>query len=325
MAVELADQAEAHAAEYMRVSLGFVDAQVTRRSGDGGIDVRSSRAVAQVKLHLRRTGRPDLQKLHGANAAHGDRTMLFFAHAGFSAPAVTYAESCGMALFTFELDGRCTPANAIAVNLVQRASAEIRRMRAEREKAAAEQERNARTASARVHLQREEAEQERLRRSSARDESQRRIWAEVEKRRRVTKRQQKPSARADRRARTSERGERIRRSAIVPKTFYFTAFGVCVVLASICVLLLVSAAFTDDVGARIVLAVFGLLGVTAFVSLGLWCWRRICRLRPQTEPPEESSAVVMPCPACGVKNRAQSGKSVRCGSCGEPFEVSSGS
>lgn len=105
-----ADEAERVAASIMR-QLGFADARQTQRSGDGGIDVLSSGGVAQVKWQTAKVGRPALQNLVGAAHIHGTPAMLFFARVGYSAQAVQFADSVGMQLFTFGLDGSYRPVN----------------------------------------------------------------------------------------------------------------------------------------------------------------------------------------------------------------------
>lgn len=57
-------QAELNAADKMK-SWGFTDAVATTGGTDGGIDVRSSRALAQVKWKGGAAGRPEMQQLYG--------------------------------------------------------------------------------------------------------------------------------------------------------------------------------------------------------------------------------------------------------------------
>lgn len=110
-------EAEVNAALWMQV-LGFHDADVTKISGDGGLDVLSSRAVAQVKLQFAPVGRPHLQNLVGAAVEHPGKMRLFFALKGYSAPAVTYAEQNGIALFSYSIDGNnIVPENTMAHHL----------------------------------------------------------------------------------------------------------------------------------------------------------------------------------------------------------------
>lgn len=109
-------QAERNAAEQMR-ALGFADAQVTRGGADGGIDVRSSRAIAQVKYQAHQIGRPAVQNLYGARGTDHHLKMLFFAGTAYSAPAIKYADSVGVCLFEYSPLGELTAINAAAVAL----------------------------------------------------------------------------------------------------------------------------------------------------------------------------------------------------------------
>jgi hypothetical protein len=112
----LADEAEEAAARFM-VRLGYVDARRTAASGDGGIDVDSSAAVAQVKAHMKPVGRPMLQQLHGAATALG-KAALFFALDGYTAQAVGWADGVGMALFRFDHSGAMEAVNDRARSLL---------------------------------------------------------------------------------------------------------------------------------------------------------------------------------------------------------------
>lgn len=103
---------------------GFVDASVTGGSADGGIDIISIGALAQVKFEAHQVGRPTLQRLVGASR-RSDRLLLFFSGAGYAAPAIEYAEEMEIALFKFDLLGRMAPANGIA-QFVLRKFEEIR-------------------------------------------------------------------------------------------------------------------------------------------------------------------------------------------------------
>ncbi|WP_411157656.1 restriction endonuclease [Nocardia puris] len=55
-------EAERNAAARMR-EMGFADAAVTAGGADGGVDVRASRAIAQVKWRGGMVSRPEVQKL----------------------------------------------------------------------------------------------------------------------------------------------------------------------------------------------------------------------------------------------------------------------
>src|SRR4051812_34396114 len=88
-------QAEERAAQLMR-DWGYRDAKVTGPGSDGGVDVRSRKALAQVKHHAAPVGRPALQQLVGARG-RGSAELLFFASAGFTATARVYAGEMGIA------------------------------------------------------------------------------------------------------------------------------------------------------------------------------------------------------------------------------------
>jgi hypothetical protein len=106
------EAAESNAAARMR-ELGYCDARVTGRGADGGVDVVSDRAVAQVKQESYQTGRPALQRLYGARGDDRSRDLLFFSAAGYSRQAVMYADTVGIALFTYDVLGRIAAANPV--------------------------------------------------------------------------------------------------------------------------------------------------------------------------------------------------------------------
>ena len=105
--------AEAIAAAYMRLELGFVDAKVNGgiSAPDGGVDVVSSRAVAQVKANFRSgpVKRAPIAQLIGDTIVqpYVDRERLFFA-ASYSDDAVQYARKARVRLFLFDDSGCIT-------------------------------------------------------------------------------------------------------------------------------------------------------------------------------------------------------------------------
>ncbi|MGW0708412.1 restriction endonuclease [Streptomyces sp. NPDC002643] len=107
-----ARDAELIAAEWMRY-LGFADATATPVGADGGIDVVSEEAVAQVKLEGKATGRPTVQQLHGVAVNEG-KTGVFFSAAGYTPQARTWAETSGTALFRFDRQGAVEAVNTVA-------------------------------------------------------------------------------------------------------------------------------------------------------------------------------------------------------------------
>ncbi|WP_251151393.1 restriction endonuclease [Cellulosimicrobium sp. Marseille-Q4280] len=109
-------QAEEFAAWHLR-TLGFADAQVTQASNDGGIDVRSTRILAEVKQLTAVVGRPLLQRLVGARGAQHHLALAFYAANGYSRGAREYAEEMGVALFTYSTLGDVVAVNAPAREL----------------------------------------------------------------------------------------------------------------------------------------------------------------------------------------------------------------
>jgi hypothetical protein len=114
--VKTAAAAEAYAAEVMR-ALGFSDARATGPGADGGIDVVSSRAVAQVKMEAILTGRPVLQGIKGVAAVEKKRAIVF-SLAGFTQQAVAWADRADVACFEFAFDGSIDPRSIAALALM---------------------------------------------------------------------------------------------------------------------------------------------------------------------------------------------------------------
>ncbi|MBX3067222.1 MAG: restriction endonuclease [Cryobacterium sp.] len=108
--------AEIAALEHMK-SLGFIDAQRTQSGADGGIDVESSEAAAQVKFYASPVGRPDIQRLRGA--ANGYRISVFYSTGGYTKEAVEYADSAGVALFLMDPYGNAEAYSQSAEVLVR--------------------------------------------------------------------------------------------------------------------------------------------------------------------------------------------------------------
>lgn len=97
--------------------LGFSDARCTPAGTDGGVDVRSSGAVAQVKAQLTPVGRPELQALYGVARSEG-RRPLFFSLMSYTAAALTWADEVGMPLFRFDHAGMVEPVSVAAEELL---------------------------------------------------------------------------------------------------------------------------------------------------------------------------------------------------------------
>ncbi|WP_458683628.1 restriction endonuclease [Prescottella equi] len=120
--------AELNAARQMR-RLGFHDAEATRPGADGGIDVRASGAVAQVKCRSHPTGKEAVQRLYGARGKAHTLDMLFFSSSSYSGPAVECADDLGVCLFTYDVRGEITPVNEAARQLVSRSRAKTQRQK----------------------------------------------------------------------------------------------------------------------------------------------------------------------------------------------------
>ncbi|MFJ3704796.1 MULTISPECIES: restriction endonuclease [Streptomyces] len=114
--------AEHNAAAWMRY-WGYTDARADPGGPDGGIDVRSARALGQVKYVAAAVGRPELQLLFGARGRLLDRQLLFFTGSSYAAPALRYALENDIALFVYGLDGSMEARNAPARRITDRARA----------------------------------------------------------------------------------------------------------------------------------------------------------------------------------------------------------
>ena len=116
-----AAEAELLAAEWMRY-FGFHDAITTQPGPDGGLDVTSADAVAQVKAQAVAVGRPIVQQTFGAAVA--DKKQAFvFALGGYTADAQSWATANDVALFEFAFDGSVTPVNVPARLILAEADA----------------------------------------------------------------------------------------------------------------------------------------------------------------------------------------------------------
>lgn len=94
--------------------MGFPDAVLTGQGADGGLDVRAVGLVAQVKAHMSPVGRPDVQRIYGVGEAEHAQAV-FFSLTSYTAQAIQWANSVGVPLFRFSLDGGAEPINAPAV------------------------------------------------------------------------------------------------------------------------------------------------------------------------------------------------------------------
>jgi hypothetical protein len=106
--------AEFLAMEWM-VYFGFEDAFVTNPGQDGGIDVDSSEALAQVKFQALPVGRPVVQQLLGV-ASLQNKLAFFFSSSGYSSSAVEFADEADISLFEFSINGGLNPVSDSASN-----------------------------------------------------------------------------------------------------------------------------------------------------------------------------------------------------------------
>lgn len=93
--------AESLVAQWMRW-LGVYDAEVTKFVGDGGIDVESSRYIAQVKNFTGNVGIAAIRELAGVAAVDG-RTALFFTSGVYPKDSEAWSQSAGIYLFTYDI------------------------------------------------------------------------------------------------------------------------------------------------------------------------------------------------------------------------------
>ncbi|PQP25956.1 restriction endonuclease [Rhodococcus opacus] len=115
--IRTAAEAEINAAEQMQ-KLGYGDATALLGGADGGIDVYSSRAYAQVKWRGGSAGKSDLANLYGTRGTSHARKLLYFSGPGYTDEAVDYADTVGIALFRCEPDGETPPVGVHAPKLV---------------------------------------------------------------------------------------------------------------------------------------------------------------------------------------------------------------
>ena len=97
------EAAEHLCADWMRF-LGEADVRVTRVASDGGVDITSSRCVAQVKNYQGSVGVQEVRQLVGAASVDG-RYPIFFTSGHYTRPAVEFAEQAAVRLFVYDAKG----------------------------------------------------------------------------------------------------------------------------------------------------------------------------------------------------------------------------
>jgi hypothetical protein len=95
------------------VHWGFHDAKATPIGPDGGFDVISSNAAAQVKFRNQSSTLDQINSFHGACNSNY-RHEIFVSKSGFTRPALETGTAYGMALFSLADDGTPIPLNSSA-------------------------------------------------------------------------------------------------------------------------------------------------------------------------------------------------------------------
>lgn len=108
--------AEKIAAEWVEW-FGFGPASVTQATRDGGVDVVSATAVAQVKDYGRPCPAGPVREVAAIGHLEGKVAMIF-ARAGFTPDALDWGARAGVAMFGFDLQGTPTPHSPAAADLM---------------------------------------------------------------------------------------------------------------------------------------------------------------------------------------------------------------
>lgn len=110
-------EAEHHAARWMKY-WGFYDAKVNgaTNAADGGIDIVATNAQAQVKYWSSPVGIQPINEFEGASSGLGE-VKIFFSKSGYSKRAISRADQCKIALFTFNHEHTPKATNSIARDL----------------------------------------------------------------------------------------------------------------------------------------------------------------------------------------------------------------
>ncbi|MGY1697364.1 restriction endonuclease [Geodermatophilus sp. SYSU D00814] len=115
------NDSERVAAEWMSY-FGYSNVGVMPIGPDGGVDIYSDQALAQVKAQASPTTRPHIQQHLGVCQAQG-KEPVFFSLAGYTPGAVDWADANGMILFSFDRQGVPAAANTAAHIVMERAKA----------------------------------------------------------------------------------------------------------------------------------------------------------------------------------------------------------
>lgn len=105
-------EAEWSCAACMR-ALGYLDAECTPPDTPV-IDIRSRRAVGQVKREATAIKSKDVADFYEKSVDDHDKELWYFSGSGFTEPAVVYADLHSIMLFTYSITGELTPVNTVA-------------------------------------------------------------------------------------------------------------------------------------------------------------------------------------------------------------------
>lgn len=110
-------QAERLAVTWLR-NAGYTDAGPVGEDAPPGVDITATWALAQVRHGETTVRRSELQRLIEARGDRPDVALYSFASRSFDLPAVTYADTKGVALFSYTASGAMLPRNTVASRLV---------------------------------------------------------------------------------------------------------------------------------------------------------------------------------------------------------------
>lgn len=90
-----------HLAAQIMANLGAMNVRVTQATRDGGLDVEADGFVAEVKHYADAVPAAPVHRIFGVAQSRGARA-LFFTLTGYRPEAVAFAETAGVALFTYD-------------------------------------------------------------------------------------------------------------------------------------------------------------------------------------------------------------------------------
>lgn len=120
---ESPEEAEELAARWM-VYLGYTDATCTGRGPDGGVDVVSGDAIAQVKHWRKPVPLEVIQRTSGIAHAEGKQSVIF-STGGYTLQAEQWATRCQVPLFIIGGEDGIRPGNEVGRLLLNAAEAEV--------------------------------------------------------------------------------------------------------------------------------------------------------------------------------------------------------